>query len=291
MDVPHPVPYQGSKRLLAPRILAVVGPRKFDRLFEPFAGSAAISLAAADRGLARTFHLNDLSRPVADLWTKVLGDAAEVADEYESLWLGQDNDPQHFENVRAAFNGDRDPAKLLYLFARCVKNAPRFNARGDFNQSPDRRRRGMRPTRMREQLLGASRLLKGRATVSAVDFREALAGATPDDLVYMDPPYEGVQGRDSRYERQLTREALIEGLLDLNRRRVPFLLSYDGRTGEKTYGLPLPESIARRLELDAGRSSQATLSGRDERTIESLYVFGLEVRTGQELEPEMVLGL
>lgn len=90
----------------------------------------------------------------------------------------------------------------------------------------------------------------------------------------MDPPYEGTTtGSDKRYYQGMSRERLIHVLADLNRRRVPFLLSYDGRCGEKTYGVELPDSLRlTRLELMAGRSSQSTLSGRKELTIESLYV-------------------
>jgi DNA adenine methylase len=52
------------------------------------------------------------------------------------------------------------------------------------------------------------------------------------------------------------------------------LLSYDGRCGEKTYGDPLPvdELQAKRIELEAGRSSQVTLNGVVALTVESLYV-------------------
>ena len=53
-DVPHPIPYQGSKRNLAPIILSYFPPR-FRRLVEPFAGSAAVSLAVAQRRLAEQF--------------------------------------------------------------------------------------------------------------------------------------------------------------------------------------------------------------------------------------------
>lgn len=44
-------------------------------------------------------------------------------------------------------------------------------------------------------------------------------------------------------------------------------------TGGRAYGPPLPESLGlTRFLLHAGTSSQATLSGRNEETIESLYV-------------------
>ncbi|HCI82826.1 MAG TPA: DNA adenine methylase, partial [Ktedonobacter sp.] len=63
---------------------------------------------------------------------------------------------------------------------------------------------------------------------------------------------------------------LIEALADLNQRHVPFLLSYDGRCGDKTYGELLPESLnVTRLELHAGRSSQSTLNGGSDVTVES----------------------
>ncbi len=65
---------------------------------------------------------------------------------------------------------------------------------------------------------------------------------------------------------------IIDGLSVLNNRRIPFVLSYDGSCGDKSYGEPLPQTIARRILLDVGRSSQATLNGRDDVTIESLYV-------------------
>jgi DNA adenine methylase len=90
----------------------------------------------------------------------------------------------------------------------------------------------------------------------------------------MDPPYLGTSaGRDKRYHQQMTQEPLIEGLASLNARSIPFALSYDGMTGEKEYGPPLPDHLAMtRLLLHAGTSSQATLSGRKAETVESLYM-------------------
>ena len=52
-----------------------------------------------------------------------------------------------------------------------------------------------------------------------------------------------------------------------------FAVSYDGRTGDKTYGAPLPDSLGlTHLEIEAGRSTQSTLLGRDDITYESLYL-------------------
>ncbi|HVW17045.1 MAG TPA: DNA adenine methylase, partial [Solirubrobacteraceae bacterium] len=218
----------------------------------------------------------DSLEPLAALWARALAAPGALAGDYERLWrAGLDDPAAHYLAVRERFNAAGGPAELLYLLARCVKSAPRFNAAGAFNQSADRRRLGMRPERMRREIAGAATLLAGRAVVRSGDFRAALADATPADLVYLDPPWQGTSsGRDRRYRDGLDRRALIAALEDLDARGVPWLLSYDGRHGERTYGEPLPaERIgASRVELVAGRSSQATLGGRRVTTVESLYV-------------------
>jgi len=49
-------------------------------------------------------------------------------------------------------------------------------------------------------------------------------------------------------------------LIHLNHRGVAFAISYDGKRGEKTFGSKLPEDLGlKRIEIEAGRSSQATL--------------------------------
>lgn len=251
----------------------MAGGRRFATLYEPFAGSAALTIAAAAGRTADRYVIGDSLRPLVEIWRRVLTDGERLAAEYEAVWEGQLTDAGHFNRVRAEFNRDGGAARLLYLLARCVKNAPRFGRDG-FNQSPDHRRRGMRPAKMRRQIEGCRELLGSRAVAVAGDALECLVGAGPDDLVYLDPPWQGTtEGADSRYHEGFPR-ARLEGLLaELNRRSVPWILSYDGRSGPRTYGDPLPRHLwGAHLELHAGRSSQATLVGRDERTVESLYV-------------------
>lgn len=279
--VPHFLPYQGSKRRLAPQILDLVPRRHFARLIEPFAGSGAITLAAAQRGLCDHYLLGDSLLPLAALWRRALNDPGGLADAYASIWQQGD-----FSAARAAFNETGDEAALLYLLARCVKNAPRFNQMGAFNQSADRRRRGVDPQRLRRSLAEVAHLLGGRCEVHGGDFCELLALAGPEDLVYLDPPYQGTsEGVDRRYHQGLARERLVDALADLQRRRIPLILSYDGQCGARSYGAPLPESLGlQHLQVEAGRSSQATLSGRAEMTVESLYVSpGLADQGGDQL--------
>ena len=274
MIAPQPFQYQGSKRSLAHMILNFL-PMKFGRLVEPFAGSAAMTLACAVRGRAARYWLNDLNKPLAELLNLIINRPEELADYYANIWKGETEDAlEHFYTIRETFNRTQDPKLFLYLLARCIKGAVRYNADGLFNQSPDKRRLGTRPETMRQSIITVSLLLRGKALVTSHDFRDVLAAADKDDVVYMDPPYQGTSGeRDSRYLAGLSFEDFVTALDGLNSRGLRYAISYDGRTGDKSYGEPLPRYLNLSLiELEAGRSTQATLLGRNDETVESLYL-------------------
>jgi DNA adenine methylase len=285
--VPQPFPYQGSKRRLAARILRFV-PRDCRRLVEPFAGSAAVSLAAAARCTTLRFHLADHDAALVALWEEILHRPEQLADAYGRMWQAQQGrERSYYEQVRAQFNRTRRPSDLLYLLARCTKAAVRYNRRGEFNNSADHRRCGVHPQRMRRNLYRTAQLLRQRTTVALQSYQATLAAGRRDDVLYLDPPYQGVSTpRDPRYRAVVHHAELADALAELNRRRIAFLLSYDGATGDKRHGQALPESLRLvRLELPAGRSAQATLLGRTAATVESLYLSPELVRRLQRSGP------
>lgn len=270
--VPHPVQYQGSKRQLASAILRYV-PARTARLIEPFAGSAAMSIASAAQQKSAAYWVNDLNQPLAQLLQLMVETPEQIAADYAQIWQAQHGNDNHYYQVRQDFNRTHSPALFLYLLARCVKGAVRYNGQGEFNQSHDKRRCGTKPDTMRANILGVSALLKGRAQFSAQDYRVVLDEAQKSDVVYLDPPYQGVCGeRDARYFSGIAHDDFVTALDELNHRDIAYIVSYDGRRGEKIFGEPLPDFLdLRHVELNAGRSSQATLLGKDETTIESLY--------------------
>lgn len=274
MKIPHPIPYQGSKRNLAKYILSFF-PLGIKTLFEPFSGSAAISIAASVHSKATHFHLNDINKPLIVLWNEIINNPIEISAQYEYLWIEQQgNEREYYDSVRNNFNKTKRSDYLLYLLARCVKASVRYNTNGDFNQSPDNRRLGRNPQQMKEDIFAVSNLLRNKTTLTSTDYKETLKKATSNDLVYMDPPYQGVcVTGDPRYLSGIDFNEFMQELKKLNSRNVPFILSYDGRTGNKTYGQDLPGELGvYRIEVEAGRSTQATLLGRDDVTIESVYL-------------------
>lgn len=288
MVLPQPIPYQGSKRRQV-QVLLQYFPNDVQTLWEPFVGSGAVTLGAAAAGTAGRFVLSDSLSPLVGIWSKILHSPEELVEDYRRLWEAQQASPRAgYDAVRAAFNLNPEPTQLLYLLTRCVKNSPRFNREGHFNQSPDNRRLGMRPATLQQRVQVAHMLLKERGTCFVGDYSRALAQAGGQDLVYLDPPYMGVSGRrDGRYHQGLDYERFVAELQQANHRKLSYMVSFDGRCGERSYGPGLPESLGlHKLELHLGRSSQATLSGRVEETVESLY---LSPALGQRLDLSRLL--
>lgn len=272
-DVPHALPYQGSKRALAHAIIPLL-PADAETLVEPFAGSAAVAIAARHSGTAKKAIIGDINGPLITLWERILADPNELADDYEALWLEQQADPRAFyDTVRTRFNATREPHLLLYLLARCVKASVRYSRNGDFNQSPDNRRLGARPATMRRRLTETSRTLTDTVAVFG-DYADLLLNAGRSAVIYLDPPYQGVSNvRDNRYMRGLERAGFEERLREAVQAGISFILSYDAVTESQRYGNAVsPDLGLTHLHVEAGRSTQATLQGVEKVTVESLYL-------------------
>jgi len=273
-NVPQPFPYQGSKRKQAPMILQCI-PESIERLVEPFAGSAAVSIAAAWAGRVGSFWLNDGHSALMALWQRIIHDPDGLAADYSKLWHEQQGrEPEYYNEIREEFNRTQAAELLLYLLARCVKAAIRYNRQGQFNNSPDHRRKGMHPATMADNIRLVSQALGPRTKITSLDYTEVLRQVRPTDLVYMDPPYQGVcKDRDNRYVKGVDYDEFVAELEGLQKRSIPFVVSYDGRTGETTYGKKLPDYLGlAHAEILVGRSTQATLLGRNHCTYESLYL-------------------
>ena len=278
---PHLVQYQGSKRIIAPEILKYF-PDNVIRLIEPFAGTCAVSILAAMEKRAASFWVNDINEPLINMMKCCIEDPEQLYLTYKDIWQGQfedgENNINYFYKIRKEFNGGlRDPARMLFLLARVVKGAIRYNSNGEINQSCDKRRYGTKPEKVKINAYQISQLMNQRTEFSAMDYKEVLKQAEPGDLIYMDPPYQGTSNqdftRDNRYIQGVQFDDFAEALYDLEKRGIDFIISYDGMTGDKKIGQDLPESLGlTHLYVNAGTSAQSVLNGNRQTTFESLYL-------------------
>lgn len=277
-ETPHIVQYQGSKRNLAPQILRYF-PGKFNRLIEPFAGMAAISIAVSKQKRAEYYLLNDLNKPLVNVLKEIINNPKELIEEYTKVWNEQitfeGGNVEHFYKIRNDFNkGNQCAANMLYLLARCVKGSVRYNSNGAFNQSPDKRRMGTNPKNLEPNIYMISSFLKGKTEFSSVDYRDVIKTARQGDIVYMDPPYQGVcSSKDNRYFSGIVFDEFVNCIDELNSKGIDFVISYDGTCGEKQYGQELPMELKlKKVMLNAGLSTQSLLLGKKESTVEALYI-------------------
>lgn len=279
-SIPHLVQYQGSKRSLASTI-ADYFPNTFDRFIEPFSGTGAMSIYTAFNGLCDSFVLNDVNCQVIDLLEKCINEPDELVTDYERIWNGQfeegENSVDYYYKMRNRFNeikDNPDAALTLFILARVSKGAIRYNQQGEMNQICDRRRKGTLPSNVRKNAYAISGLLRGRTQIYCMDYKEILAMARPGDLVYMDPPYQGVSsGLSSRYIQSLSFENFVESLFELNDRNIDYIVSYDGQNDDGKFGQDLPEALRlQHILINAGRSAQGNLNGKKLTTYESLYI-------------------
>lgn len=116
MAVPHLVQYQGSKRIIAPEILQYF-PTNVNRLIEPFAGTCAVSILAASRGLAKEFWINDINMPLVELMKCCIEEPEKLFLAYDEIWKGQfaegQNNIDYFYKVRDEFNGGKHSPEVF----------------------------------------------------------------------------------------------------------------------------------------------------------------------------------
>lgn len=254
-------------------------PKKFNRLIEPFSGMAAISIAVAYRNMADEFIINDINPDIISILQTAIESPDTLISTYSDLWKEQfsysEGSEAHFYKVRNDFNrGEKKASTMLYLLARCVKGSVRYNSAGEFNQSPDKRRNGTSPSSLSSNVNAISNILKGKTRFFSTDFREIIKMAVPGDIIYMDPPYQGVSDvRDHRYIAGLSFDEFVVALEELNRRDIDYIISYDGSLGAKKYGRDLPSYLGlTKYDLNAGLSTQALYLGKKVDTYETLYV-------------------
>jgi DNA adenine methylase len=192
VNVP-PIKSQGIKTKLVPWVQSIV-PSGFDgRWIEPFMGTGAVAfnIAPTNALLCDTNpHLVNFYSSLArgEITSGIVRDYL-AAEGSSLLEKGED----HYYELRERFNKHHSPLDFLFLNRAGFNGMIRFNRKGEFNipfcKKPQRFAQAY-VTKIVNQVSCVEKLLRTKNFVfKCQDFFVTVKEASPEDIIYCDPPY------------------------------------------------------------------------------------------------------
>lgn len=207
--------WPGGKRRLMERVLETIltgaAPTEY---IEPFGGAGAVALEVARRLPQVPLIFNDFNDALINLWHKVIYSPRLLHFYIRRTERHYPHTQEAFDEVVDVFNsvqlscieGDVEmgqareslpmAAFMIYLLAHGYNGLWRVNKKGEFNAPFGGRHQEKHRHATEQQLLEVSKLLRGRTTISSIDFEPIIDAAAEGALIYADPPYFSEKGFD-----------------------------------------------------------------------------------------------
>ena len=274
------IKWSGSKRSQCEDILEYF-PQTINTYYEPFCGGCSMLMGLMNSDIfVKRYVCSDINKDLIALWEKVKYSPDEIYESYAKLWeeLNKDNDiyrkRKFFEEQRDIYNKTHDPLVFFFIMRTTTNGMPRYNQKGEFNNSFHVTRNGIKPELLKPILTEWSvKLRKNNVEFVHRSYEEILGEVKEGDFIYMDPPYISA---NSMYMRGTMNFADFFNFLKLLRNNnIKFALSFDGKSGnvDNTYNIP-NDCYKRHLYIKSGNSSFKRTIGKDKNAIvyESLYL-------------------
>jgi len=292
------IKWSGSKRPMANEIVSHF-PSHIDTYYEPFCGGASILRRLIDARYIKVnrFVCGDLNDALIGFWNSVKKCPEGLADHYAKWWaiLNKNSDLERkkavFANVRDRFN-DRtnlnwyhSPGDFLFIMRTCTNGMPRYNSKGEFNNSFHITRNGIEPHKLRDILLEWSKVLNDRQVMFVCHSYEE-TNPKEGDFMFLDPPYAGTKGM---YYGGFDVAKFFEWL---GKVKCNYALTFDGKAGDNDQTYPVPNKLYdKHIYIKSGNSSFRRVIGNsnDIEVMESLYMKGCVNRGCIEIQEELGL--
>lgn len=273
------IKWSGSKRSQCEDILEYF-PQTINTYYEPFCGGCSMLMGLMNSDIfVKRYVCSDINKDLIALWEKVKYSPDEIYESYESLWkeLNKDNDidrkRKFFEEQRKIYNETHDPLVFFFIMRTTTNGMPRYNQKGEFNNSFHVTRNGIKPELLKPILTEWSeKLRKNNVEFVHRSYEEILGEVKEGDFIYMDPPYFNTKGM---YFGGIDFESFFVFLENVSKMNVRFALSFDGKSGDIDNTYSIPENCYRRhFYIKSGNSSFKRTIGKDKNAIvyESLYL-------------------
>lgn len=268
------IKWSGSKRSQCQNIINYF-PKEINTYYEPFCGGASVLRGLLESDIkVKQYVCSDLNEGLIELWKLIKEDPVSVSNHYEKLWteLNQYDDKaikrQYFENVRERYNKEHNPLDFMFIMRTTTNGMPRYNQKGEFNNSFHITRNGIDPERLRKIINEWSVLLnKNNVCFKCCSYDTIIP--QKGDFMYLDPPYAGTKGM---YFGGFDNKKLFEYLRKID---CSWAMSYDGISGKEDNTFEVPQDLYdEHLYIKSGNSSFKRVIGKSNDSIvyESLYI-------------------
>jgi len=268
------IKWSGSKRSQSENIINFF-PKEIKTYYEPFCGGASIlrQLLTSDIEVDN-YICSDYNKGLIELWNEIIINPSDVFGNYELMWnemnCNEDRDfkRQYFYKVRKRYNEFKNPHDFMFIMRTTTNGMPRYNKKGEFNNSFHITRNGIIPKNFKPIIFEWSELLN-KNNVKFIHQSYENITTVEGDFLYLDPPYAGTKG-------------MYYGAIDytklwnwIKKQYGDYLLSFDGKVNEENFTFNVPKDIySKHLYLLNGNSSFRRTIGKSNNSIvkESLYI-------------------
>lgn len=268
------IKWSGSKRSQCQNIIKYF-PKEINTYYEPFCGGASVLRGLLESDIkVKQYVCSDLNEGLIELWKLIKEDPVSVSNHYEKLWTelnqyeGKAIKRQYFETVRERYNKEHNPLDFMFIMRTTTNGMPRYNQKGEFNNSFHITRNGIDPERLRKIINEWSVLLnKNNVCFKCCSYDTIIP--QKGDFMYLDPPYAGTKGM---YFGGFDNKNLFEYLRKID---CSWAMSYDGISGKEDNTFEVPQDLYNEhLYIKSGNSSFKRVIGKSNDSIvyESLYI-------------------
>lgn len=233
------IKWTGSKRSQAFEIIRYF-PESIDTYYEPFCGGCSVLRTLLSSNIkVRQYVCSDINQDLINLWNEIKENPNEVSQHYNYLWkeLNKDSNIDRkrsfFESIRKRYNNEHSSLDFMFIMRTCINGMPRYNSKGDFNNSFHLTRNGIVPESL-DSIIKEWSFYLNRFDVRFICQSYENIKPSENDFIYCDPPYANT---DAIYFGGINIEEIFEWLSNLS---CSYAFSFNGKVKniDMTYVIP-----------------------------------------------------
>lgn len=275
------VKWIGSKRSQSEEIIKYF-PEYIDTYYEPFCGGCSLTyqLLSSDTHFANRIVCSDINGDLIDLWKTLQTDADGIYKKYETLWYEMKKlsngiaRKEFYEEIRNRFNKKRSPYLFFFLMRTCTNGIPRYNSKGEFNNTLHISRLGIKPSRIRVDIdKWVNAIADENVIFKKCDYNDIFGEVVTGDFIYLDPPCELTRS-SGKYFGSINYMDLFGRLRILNSQDIKWALSWDGNQNTPDYVVVPDDCYENKVSINSfnGGYRVTKLNMNDDGCYESLYM-------------------